>query len=185
MAWQSSGNPTIRIAKMHPLSNFIQVLTLSLLGTLLAVHASAAELMGTHTDWKTYRHSHRGETLCFAVARASEQKPSGGDREAPHLYVTAWPKAGIKAEVSIILGYTLEKGAEVTVDVSGTTFTLVADGDRAYIGDAGEEPKLLDAMRRGKVMTVEATSDTGTRSRDVFSLLGVTASIQAIAASCG
>lgn len=170
---------------MHPLPKLLaQILTFGALACAPAIRAFGAELTGTQADWKTYRHTHRGETLCFAVTRASEQKPSGGDRDTPHVYVTTWPKAGIKAEVSVLLGYALDKGAEVTVDISGTSFTLVADGDRAYIGAADDEQKLLDAMRRGKVMTVEGTSDSGTRSRDVFSLAGVTASVQAIASSC-
>lgn len=169
---------------MHPLSTFIlQVLTLGALGTA-SVGASAAELTGTHADWKTYRHNLRSETLCFAAARANDMKPSGGDRGTSYVYVTAWPKAGIKAEVSVLLGYMLDRGAEVTVDIGGTTFTLLGDGDRAYIGNADEEQKLLDAMRRGKTMTVEGTSNAGTPSRDVFSLAGVTASVQAIAGNC-
>lgn len=177
--------PEIQSVKMHPLAKFsLQSLAIGVVIGSSFGNAAAVELTSTHADWKTYRHTQRGEMLCFAVTRASEHKPSGEDRGTPFFYVTAWPKAGIKAEVSIMLGYAPERGAEVTADISGNSFTLVADGDRAYIGNADEEQQLLDAMRRGKTMTVQGTTDSGTRSRDVFSLSGATASIQAITSSC-
>lgn len=160
------------------------LLAFGTLGGAMAATARAAELISTHTDWKVYRHAERGERLCFAATAATEQKLGPGGRGTPYAYVTAWPKAGIKTEISINLGFDLDKGDEVSVDISGNSFSLLADGDRAYAGDGSEETKLMEAMRRGKTMTVEATSSAGARSRDVFSLSGLTASVQAAVAGC-
>jgi hypothetical protein len=162
------------------------IVTLSglVLAGALGVAASAAELLGTHADWKVYRHGTGGESMCFAVTEASEANPTGGERQTPHIYVTAWPKAAIKAEISVLVGLALKTGAEINVEVDGTRFELFSDGDRAYVGDANEELRLLEAMRRGKSMTVSATSEAGKPTRDIYSLLGVTAAVQAIAADC-
>ena len=154
------------------------------LASILTGPVSAAELTGTHNDWKTYKHGAGKDQMCFAVTPAQEQQPSGGDRKTPHAYVTTWPKQGVKAEISILLGFDLKPDSDVTVDVSGASFKLFADGDRGFVGEPGDEEKLLAAMKRGTRMTVEAISDKGTKSRDVFSLSGVTASMQEITAGC-
>lgn len=162
------------------------IVTLSglVLGSSLGAAATGAQLLGTHADWKIYRHGTGGESMCFAVTEASEANPAGGERQKPHVYVTAWPKAGIKAEISVLVGLALKKGTEIRVDVDGSRFELFSDGDRAYVGDADEELRLLEAMRRGKSMTVSATSETGKPTRDSYSLSGVRAAVQAITAEC-
>ncbi|MGE0698469.1 MAG: invasion associated locus B family protein [Hyphomicrobiaceae bacterium] len=144
----------------------------------------AAEMTGSNGDWRTYRHGAGDDLMCFAVTKASDA--SGGDRESrkPHVYVTAWPKAGIKGEVSVLIGQPLRKGAEITIGIGDNSFTLFADGDRAYVGDTGEETRLLEAMRRGKTMTVTASTADGNSVKDVYSLSGVTASVQSISTSC-
>ena len=121
--------------------------------------------------------------MCFAVSEASEAS-AADERQKPRIYVTAWPKAGIKAEISVLVGLALKKGAEIKVDVHGARFELFSDGDRAYVRDANEELKLLEAMRRGKSMTVSATSEAGKPTRDNYSLSGVTAAVQEIASGC-
>ncbi len=149
----------------------------------LAATATGAELLGTHGDWKLYRHGTGEVRMCFAVTEASDAGQAGA-RQKPHIYITAWPKAGIKAEISVLVGLALKQGAQIKVDVDGTRFDLFPDGDRAYVGDEDEEQKLLEAMRRGRAMTVSATSESGKPTRDSYSLSGVTAAVQAIASDC-
>jgi hypothetical protein len=122
--------------------------------------------------------------MCFAVTGASEQSPPGGDRPKPHIYVTSWPRAGIKAEISVLVGVFMRRGTEIKIEVGGNTFTLQSDGDRGFVVDAGEEQRLLEAMRRGKALTVATTSSAGDSTRDTFSLSGVTAAVQAAASGC-
>ncbi|MDX2159103.1 MAG: hypothetical protein SFW09_21570 [Hyphomicrobiaceae bacterium] len=146
--------------------------------------AAAADLISSHSDWKAYRHGEGRDRICFAVSAAKERQPSDPDRDMPHLYVTTWPGQAVKSEISIVLGFTPKRGTEISVDVGGTSFTLVTDADRGFVGDPADEERLLEAMRRGVRMTVEATAGDGMRSKDVFSLSGVSASVAAIGASC-
>ncbi|MEZ5817051.1 MAG: invasion associated locus B family protein [Hyphomicrobiaceae bacterium] len=146
--------------------------------------AGAAELVGAHSDWKTYRHGAGDEKLCFAVSEPGEANPKGLQRQSPHVYVTAWPKAGVKAEISVLIGAALKKGVEIKADVDGSQFDLFPDGDRAYVSNANEEVKLLDAMRRGRSLTITATTASGQQTRDVYSLSGVTAAVQAMSSDC-
>jgi invasion protein IalB len=146
--------------------------------------AHAAELVSTHNDWKAYRHGSGDQRVCFAVSEPSEANPQGGRREGPHIYVTAWPKAGIKAEISVLVGAALKKNDQIDVSIDGNKFELFPDGDRAYVSDANDELKLLDAMRRGRSMTITSTSATGQQMRDTYSLLGLTAAIQSMSSGC-
>ena len=164
-----------------------QAITL-LLGCLMLAAATgetghAADLMGTHGDWKAYRHVAGGTRICFAVTGTSEQLPQD-DRRKPFVYITAWPNAGIKAEVSVLVGTPMQRGAEIKADIGGNSFILSPDGDRAFIGDEGDEQRFLDAMRRGRTLVVATTTAPGTTLRDTYSLTGVTAAMQAVAADC-
>ncbi len=151
---------------------------------LLTLPLGAAELTGTHNDWKTYRHGSGKELMCFAVSPAQEQQPSGAGRQTPHVYVTAWPKQGVKAEVSVLLGFEVKANTDISIEVGGNSFKLFADGDRAFVGNGDDQERLLSAMRRGLKMTIEATPAKGGASKDVYSLSGVTASVQAITTGC-
>ena len=92
--------------------------------------------------------------------------------EPPHVrYTAALLRRGEEVDGYVVYRHLREPQGRVTQIVD-------------LLADPSDEQKLLDAMRRGKVMTVEATSDGGTRSRDVFSLAGVTASVLAIASNC-
>lgn len=166
----------------HPTLPVAVFLAMGVAGSLPAVGV-AAELLGTHGNWKTYTHGTGDGRMCFAVAESSDADPGPG-RQKPYVYVTAWPKAGIKAEISVLVGVALKKGSEIEVDVDGNRFALAPDGDRAFADDASQELKLLDAMRRGRTMTVSVTSEVGKALRDTYSLTGVTAAIQELTASC-
>jgi invasion protein IalB len=153
-------------------------------GSVSTGPASAAELVSTHSDWKAYRHGTGDQRMCFAVSEPSEAAPNNVKRESPHVYVTAWPKAGIKAEISVLVGIALKKSTQINVNIDGNRFALFPDGDRAYVSDANDELKLLDAMRRGRSMTITATSTAGQETRDTYSLSGLTAAVQSMSSSC-
>jgi invasion protein IalB len=146
--------------------------------------ANAADMVKEFGAWKTYRHGAGEQRMCFAVSEANDVEPQGAKRQKPHIYVTAWPAAGLKAEISVLVGHALRKGAKIGLDIDGTRFELFPDGDRAYVSDAAVEAKLLDAMRAGRSMVVTATSAAGQQTRDAYSLAGVTAAIQSLATIC-
>ncbi len=144
----------------------------------------AAELVRTYGAWKTYRHGAGEQRMCFALSEPADTSPKSAQRQKPHIFVTAWPTVGIKAEVSVLVGVALKKGAQIRIDIDGSEFELFPDGDRAYVGETNDETKLLDAMRRGRSMVVTATSSSGQQMRDSYSLSGITAALQAIASDC-
>lgn len=148
------------------------------------VLAQTVKTIGTFSSWTSFTHGEAASLLCFATAQPSKQAPANAKRDPAFIYISSWPKDGVKAEISVKIGYALRKGSDVTLSVGSSSFKLFAHGDRAYVADATEELKLLEAMRKGSTMTVQGTSDRGTTTTDTYSLAGISQALQAIASNC-
>ncbi len=146
--------------------------------------AQSVKSIGTFSSWTSFTHGEGAKLLCFATAQPAKQEPGNAKRDPAFVYVSSWPKDGVKAEVSVKVGYTLRKNSEVTLSVGTSSFKLFVNGDRAYIADATEELKLLEVMRKGSTMTVQATSERGTTTTDTYSLAGISQALQAITTGC-
>jgi hypothetical protein len=90
----------------------------------------------------------------------------------------------VKTEISVKLGYNGKKGGAVTATIGPDAFKLFIKDDRAFIADAANEAKLLDAMKKGTRMVVLATSEKGLVTSDVYSLSGLSQALQALATVC-
>jgi hypothetical protein len=146
--------------------------------------AQSVKTIGTYSSWTSFTHGEAASLLCFATAQPAKQEPSSAKRDPAFVYVSSWPKDGVKAEISVKIGYALRKGSDVTLAVGSSSFKLFAHGDRAYVADATEELKLLEAMRKGSTMTVKGTSDRGTATTDTYSLAGISQALAAVATNC-
>jgi invasion protein IalB len=149
-----------------------------------AVMAQAVKTIGTFSSWTTFTHGEAASLLCFATSQPSKQEPANAKRDPAFVYVSSWPKDGVKAEISVKIGYALRKGSDVTLSVGSSDFKLFVSGDRAYVADATEELKLLEAMRKGSTMTVQGTSERGTKTTDTYSLAGISQALAAVASNC-
>ena len=82
------------------------------------------------------------------------------------------------------LGTALKDQSPAQVSIGNTRFSLFTKDDKAFVGDAAEELKLIDAMKKGSFMVVQATSGTGASIKDTYSLIGVTQGITHLATGC-
>ena len=146
--------------------------------------AVAARLVEKSGDWSLFVHDAAQKKICFIASQPSSSAPSDAKRDPAFFYVSAWPKDGVKSEVSVLLGYPIKKGSDVRVEISSNSFTLFPQGDKAFVADPTDELKLLDAMKRGSTMEVMATAEAGFETTDKFSLSGVTASIKNLNSKC-
>jgi invasion protein IalB len=100
-------------------------------------------------------------------------------------YISAWPKDGVKAEVSVKLGFPVKSGSDVKVSIDKDSFKLFPKDERAFVADATQELKLIEAMKKGTRLKVEAKGERGTTTTtDTYSLSGFSQAIQALAAAC-
>lgn len=150
----------------------------------LTAAAQGAVETGRYGAWIMHQSADATSKICFAATQPTAKEPAGANRAKALLYVSAWPKEGVKAEVSIKLGYPIKTGSDITVTIGSDAFMLFPKEERAYVADATEELKLIEAMKKGSKLTVQATSERGTATIDTYSLAGLSQALQALAASC-
>lgn len=150
----------------------------------------AADVVSKFNDWTLFSNADKVK-ICFLAAAPSVTEPAGLTRDAALFYISAWPADGVKSELSVKLGFPVKKGGEPAVTVTGASvpggsasFKLFVKDDRAFVADATSELKLLDAMKKGSKLTVQAISERGTAVTDTYALAGITAALQALGAGC-
>jgi invasion protein IalB len=139
---------------------------------------------GRFGDWVVNQNGGGGPKICFAASQPKLKEPAGANRAKIVLYVSAWPKEGVKTEISVKLGYQAKAGVPVTASVGSDAFQLFVKDDRAYVSDPTEELKLVEAMKSGSSVIVKATSAKGTQTTDTYSLKGLDQALKAIATAC-
>lgn len=152
------------------------------------VSAQAATTVRTFSGWTLYSATGQ-QQICFLASPPAETQPAGIKRDAALLYISAWPKDGVRSEVSVKLGFPARKASEPIASVTGAgaapaSFRMFVKDDRAFVADATQELKLIEAMKKGSRLVVQATSERGTAVTDTYSLTGISAGLQALASGC-
>lgn len=149
-----------------------------------ASRADQVTQLSTYGDWSLMIDANTPHLFCFVTSEPKSSAPSDAERQKPRAYVSAWPKDGIRAEVSFRMGFRIKKSTPGTATVSPASFRLFGAGDRAYVSDSTRELKLVEAMRKGSTMTVAATSDAGATITDTYSLAGLGTALQKLQEAC-
>lgn len=159
----------------------------SFLGAVLqfTMSATAATVVaGTYGDWSLHINESASSKICFAAAEPKEKLPQGSNRATTAFYVSAWPKDGVKGEVSVKLGYPIKAQSDVTVLVGKDEFKLFSKDERAFVSDPTQELKLIETMKKGSSLVVKAKSERGTATTDTYSLAGFAQAMQELAKTC-
>ncbi len=144
-------------------------------------HAQDVSKLTSIVDWSLYTDSEKPHAFCFLT---STPKSANASSDGARVYISAWPKEGVKAEPSVRLGFATKKGSEITAAIGAQSFTLFADKERAYVADATSELKLVEAMRKGSKLAVTATDPSGTSVTDTYSLAGLGQAMQELQSTC-
>jgi hypothetical protein len=153
-----------------------------------AAAAGGAEptLIGQFGTWGAYTAAPNGKKVCFALAKpsASKTNPPNRPRDPAFFFVSTRPAEKVKDEVSIIIGYNFKPASDATVDVGSANFGLYTQNDGAWIKNAAEEAKMVDALRKGSDAVVKGVSGRGTQTTDTFSLKGLAQALDRVAQEC-
>jgi len=143
-------------------------------------------LLGMFGEWGAYTALPGGKKICFALAKPSksETSPPGRSRDPIYLFVSSRPAEKVKDEVSLIIGYGFKPNSDATLDLGGASYVMYTQADGAWLKNAAEEGKLVEAMRKGGDLTVKGTSTRGTGSTDVFSLKGLAQALDKVDEEC-
>jgi Invasion associated locus B (IalB) protein len=151
-----------------------------------AVGGVQPTLLGMYGDWGAYSASPSGKKICFALAKPSNSQtvPANRPRDSAYLFVSSRPAEKVKDEVSIIIGYGFKPNTEAEIELGGANFAMYTQNDGAWVKNAAEETRLVDAMRKGGDATIKGTSAKGTATTDVFSLKGLAQALDKVGEEC-
>lgn len=143
--------------------------------------------VGANTDWSVFVEGDPRE--CWAVSAPKETVNTRDGQVVSVrrgdilMFVSYRPASNVKGEVSFTGGYPFADGSVVSLDVGGTKFELLPDGEWAYpVPD--DDAKIIAAMKAGAQAVLIGRSSRGTQTQDTFSLLGFTASVEDAARRC-
>jgi Invasion associated locus B (IalB) protein len=151
-----------------------------------AAVAGGAKLLAQYSEWGAYSASPAGKKICFALAKptSSQTTPPNRPRNPTYMFISTRPADKVTNEVSIIIGYPFKPGSEATADVGSTNYALYTQQDGAWIKNASEETRMIDAMRGGQTVVVKGTSAKGTQSTDSYSLKGLSQALDRTGQEC-
>ena len=151
-----------------------------------AAGGAPPKLLGQYGMWGAYTASPGGKKVCFALAKptASETNPPNRPRNPVYMFISTRPADKVTNEISLVVGYPFKPGTEATAQVGGSNFALYTQQDGAWIKNATEEAKMVDAMRGGDNAVIKGVSAKGTQSTDTFSLKGVAQALDRTAQEC-
>ena len=147
---------------------------------------TGAQVLGQYGDWGAYSAAPGGKKVCFALAKPTQSStvPPNRPRDPAYLFVSTRPAEKVKEEISVIIGYPFKSNSDATIEIGATNFALYTQNDGAWIKNAAEEARMLEAMRKGQDLTVKGESGRGTKTTDVFSLKGIAQALDRAAQEC-
>lgn len=154
--------------------------------TTAAVAQESTNRVATMTDWSVFVEENPKE--CWGVSSPKESvntrdgQPVQVRRGEVLLFVTF--RSGVAGEISFSGGYPFAGGSTVRMDVDGTRYELITDGEWAWPGTKEDDAAILAALKKGTTAVLTARSGRGTQTVDTFSLRGFTASMEEAGKRC-
>jgi invasion protein IalB len=153
-----------------------------------AAQAQSPSAIGTYSDWTAYSVSTGNGKICYALSQPETRKPEGLNRDPAYFFISTRPGEKVKEEVSVIMGFPLRASSEVVITVQSSSGSTNFEGyvkeDGAWIREAADERRLVEAMRKGRNIVVKGTSGRGNVTTDTYSLDGISAALDKAAGEC-
>jgi len=134
-------------------------------------------------DWAVYV-STSGPKVCYALSQPKSRAPEGLKRDPAYFFISTRPAENVRNEVTITSGFPLKDGSDAKLTVGSLSLQLYTKDTGAWLRNAADETKLVDAMRRGKDLTVVSVSARGNPTTDKYSLSGISQALDRAAQEC-
>ena len=165
---------------------FGKTVTYSLAGVVIGAVITGAALAQTPTKikqfkaWGAYSYNSAGSKVCYVLSVPTKKLPADRDHGDIFFLVSQKPGQNVSYEPQVEVGYPLQEGSKVTVEIDGKSFIMFTKGRNAWVENAAQEPALVRAMRAGQLMNVSGKSVRGTVTSYLYSLSGITAALKEI-----
>lgn len=164
----------------------MKIFTIALIAVLaLAGTPVSAKQIGTFKDWSAHSEGKATARTCWIYSEPVKDEGKYSKRGRIYLLVTHRPAEKTVNQVQFTAGYTFKKGSAVQVAIGARKFELFTNADTAWARSAKDDAALVAAMRSGSRMIVTGQSSRGTRTKDTYSLAGISAAHNAIGKVCG
>jgi invasion protein IalB len=174
-------------------SNFIALASAALLAASVGftpmpaqgqAGGAAPSLIGQYGDWGVYVSQGQKSKVCFALTQPKERLPATLNRDPGYIFISTRPGDNVRNEFSVIVGFPMKEDADPALTIGNDTFALYARQTGAWIRNVAEEARLIDAMRKGKDLTMKSTSVRGNATTDRYSLSGIAQALDRVAQEC-
>jgi len=141
-------------------------------------------------DWAAYSVTDaQRNRSCYALATPRTADPAVGPRRDPtNMFITARPRQNVRNEISIVIGYVFQPNSAANIEVVASAgnqrFAMITRDRAAWVENPAQETQMIAAMRAGRELIVRGTSSRGTATTDRYSLTGLGAVLDRIAADC-
>ena len=140
-------------------------------------------LVGSFGDWGAYATQGKSR-VCYALGKPKDRSPAALKKEQAYVFISNRPSEGVKNEISVIMGVPLKEAADARAEVGSSTFDLVAKGQNAWVKNAADESRFIDAMKHGGKLIVKGTLIKGGVATDSYSLAGLAQALDRVVKDC-
>ena len=148
--------------------------------------AEQAVLLGQFGDWGAYKATPGGKKICFALSKptSATTDPAGRNRDPSYVFVSTRPAEKVKNEVSVIVGYPQKAGYDAAASIGSAHYVMYTQNDGAWVKNAADEARMVEAMRKGADAVIKAITSKGTQTTDTFSLKGIAQALDRVSQEC-
>jgi hypothetical protein len=139
--------------------------------------------IGSFGEWGAYQTEGKSKT-CYALTQPKSRDPASGKRDSAYIFISYRPAENVKNEISIIMGFPMKDGSEAKAEIGDADFGLIAKGSNAWVKNAAEEGRLIEAMKKGSKLVVKAASAKGKVTTDTYSLGGLGQALDRVRKEC-
>ena len=161
---------------------FICILFAGFLSSTI-IFAEEPKSIGKYKNWQTFVYNDSKGKVCFAQTIPLERAPKNFKREASRLFVTFRKSEKIKNEISITSGHEY-KTASVTAKSGKNEFSLFSQGSFAWLIDGEEEYNLIKTMKKASKLSITGMAKNGSKTKDLYSMMGFTKAYNTARKSC-
>jgi invasion protein IalB len=146
--------------------------------------AQTFDWAGKQGDWDVFHTGEGANRVCWTVSKPKRQDARRGNQRVSvsrgdaYLMAAVRPAAGVRNEVSTVIGYTFRENSTVRVSIGSNNFSMFTDGDKAWPENAAADDQVIAAMKAGAEATLTGVSNRGTTTIDTYSLIGFTAALE-------
>ena len=149
---------------------------------LIVVSPISAKQIGVFSDWSAHVEGNGKSRTCWIYSKPVKHEGRYKKRGPIFSYITHVPREKVANQVQFTAGYTFKKGSGAELLIGKSRFKLFTHEDTAW--SDREDAAIVRAMRSGSMMIITGVSSRGTKTKDTYSLSGVSAAHDKITKAC-